>query len=91
MVTPPSCLWYRQPATCSNEALPIGNGRLDAMVYGRVDRELLQLNDDSVWYGGAEDRTPDASRHLSRLRALIRASLHAEADKLMRRAFSTRS
>ena len=48
-------LWYKKPANLYygwNEALPIGNGRLGAMVFGGVQRERIQLNEDSVWYGG---------------------------------------
>ena len=41
-------LWYRQPAANWNEALPIGNGRLGAMIFGGVDRERLQLNEDTI-------------------------------------------
>ena len=51
-------LWYQQPAEDWNSALPVGNGRLGAMVYGRTDTEMLQLNEDSVWYGGPQDRNP---------------------------------
>lgn len=50
----PLTLWYRQPAkNAMNEALPIGNGRLGALVFGDVDRERLVLNEDSLWTGGA--------------------------------------
>lgn len=81
-------LWYRRPASNWDEALPVGNGRLGAMVHGRTDAELLQLNEDSVWYGGPQKRTPtDAFRHLPRLRELIRKGDHLEAEKLVRRAF----
>jgi alpha-L-fucosidase 2 len=51
----PLVLWYKQPATIWNEALPIGNGRLGAMVFGGVANEHLQLNEDTVWAG--EKRT----------------------------------
>ena len=44
-------LWYRQPAADWNEALPVGNGRLGAMVFGGVARERIQLNESSVWEG----------------------------------------
>jgi len=45
-------LWYRQPPGADwNAALPVGNGRLGAMVFGNVERERLQLNEDSVWEG----------------------------------------
>ena len=49
-------LWYRQPAANWNEALPIGNGRLGAMVFGGVEQERLQLNEDTVWAGEKRDR-----------------------------------
>lgn len=58
------------------------------MVYGRTCTELLQLNENSVWYGGPQDRTPgDALKNLPRLRELIRTNQHAEAEKLVKRAF----
>lgn len=45
-------LWYKQPATVWTEALPLGNGRLGAMVFGRVGQELIQLNEATLWTGG---------------------------------------
>ena len=52
----PLMLWYRQPADRQwTEALPIGNGRLGAMVFGGVERERLQLNEDTLWAGGPYD------------------------------------
>ena len=45
-------LWYKQPATQWVEALPIGNGHIGAMVFGRVEEELLQLNESTLWSGG---------------------------------------
>lgn len=48
-------LWYRQPASNWNEALPVGNGRMGAMVFGDPDFERIQLNEDSVWAGEAKD------------------------------------
>jgi len=47
----PFSLWYNQPATYWEEALPVGNGRLGAMVYGGVSQELIQLNEESIWAG----------------------------------------
>src|SRR5210317_2264708 len=44
-------LWYRQPALEWTEALPVGNGRLGAMVFGGIHEERLQLNEESVWAG----------------------------------------
>lgn len=81
-------LWYQKPAEDWNSALPVGNGRLGAMVYGRTDTEMLQLNEDSVWYGGPQDRNPqDALEYLPRLREAIRAENHAEAEKIAKLAF----
>lgn len=81
-------LHYSQPSKQWTEALPVGNGRLGAMVHGRTTTELLQLNEDSVWYGGPQDRTPrDAYRNLPLLRQLIREGRHAEAEELVRTAF----
>ncbi|KAI3397712.1 hypothetical protein diail_10481 [Diaporthe ilicicola] len=81
-------LHYTRPSKEWSEALPVGNGRLGAMVHGRTTTELLQLNEDSVWYGGPQDRTPrDAYRNLPLLRQLIRERRHAEAEELVRTAF----
>ncbi|CAG7918093.1 unnamed protein product [Penicillium olsonii] len=81
-------LWYQQPAADWNAALPVGNGRLGAMVYGRTDTEMLQLNEDSVWYGGPQNRDPqDAFQYLPRLRDAIRKGDHPEAERIARLAF----
>lgn len=81
-------LHYTKPATEWSEALPVGNGRLGAMIHGRTTKELLQLNEDSVWYGGPQDRTPrDALRHLPLLRQLIREGRHGEAEELVQTFF----
>ena len=53
-----SILWYDQPASSFNEALPLGNGRLGAMVYGGMSREKLSLNEDTLWAG---ERAPSPS------------------------------
>ncbi|KAI0379606.1 alpha-L-fucosidase [Hypomontagnella monticulosa] len=81
-------LHYTSPASTWSEALPVGNGHLGCMVYGRTSTELLQLNEDSVWYGGAQDRTPrNAAKHLPKLRGLIRSGQHKEAEQLVREEF----
>jgi alpha-L-fucosidase 2 len=46
-----STLWYEQPSEKWEEALPLGNGRLGAMVYGGIETERLQLNEESLWAG----------------------------------------
>ncbi|MDR1146143.1 MAG: glycoside hydrolase family 95 protein [Verrucomicrobiales bacterium] len=77
-------LWYRQPAGADwNRALPIGSGRLGAMIYGNVRQERLQLNEDSVWSGGPRQReNPDTLRLLPELRRLISAGSLSAAHKL---------
>lgn len=76
-------LWYRQPAAYWEEALPVGNGRLGAMIYGRTDREIIQLNEESVWSGGPRDRNnPDCLPNLGRIRSLLRQGRVEEAQRL---------
>ena len=76
-------LWYRQPATEWTEALPIGNGRLGAMVYGGVELERLQLNEDTLWSGGPHSYdNPDAHQHLAAVRGLLDQGDYAEAEAL---------
>lgn len=76
-------LWYRQPAGTWNEALPIGNGRLGAMVFGRVGQERLQLNESTLWAGRPYNPdNPDALAALPEVRALIAAGRYREADQL---------
>jgi alpha-L-fucosidase 2 len=69
-------LQYKQPAVEWTEALPIGNGTLGAMVFGRVDSELIQLNEATLWSGGPVQKNvnPNAFQNLS----LIREALKAE-------------
>jgi len=50
-------LWYNQPATTWTEALPVGNGRLGAMVFGGVENELIQLNEATLWSGGPVNKS----------------------------------
>ena len=76
-------LWYRRPATRWTEALPVGNGRLGAMVFGGIGSERWQLNEDSLWTGGPEDAdNPAALPALSRIRELLFAGRFAEAQRL---------
>ncbi len=79
----PLSLWYKKPAQAWEEALPLGNGRLGMMVFGRLAEERLQLNEDSVWYGGPVDRNnPDAYKYLPEIRRLIFAGEIRKAEKL---------
>jgi len=76
-------LWYPRPAKDWVEALPVGNGRLGAMVFGRVQQERIQLNEDSVWYGGPRDRhNPDALAALPEVRRLLFEGKVEDAERL---------
>jgi len=76
-------LWYRKPARDWNSALPLGNGRLGAMVFGGVAEEFLQLNDDTLWSGGPRDwNNPDAKAWLPKVREALLAGRYGEADDL---------
>ena len=84
-----SKLWYHKPANSWEEALPIGNGRMGAMVFGSVEAEHIQLNEDSVWYGRKIDRNnPDALKNLPKIRSLIMSGKIPEAEALMVYALS---
>jgi len=74
-------LWYAQPATEWNNALPIGNGRLGAMVYGGIQTEHIQLNEETLWSGGPHNYdNPDAYNHLSKVRALLNEGEYIKAE-----------
>ncbi|HEV2124116.1 MAG TPA: glycoside hydrolase N-terminal domain-containing protein, partial [Chloroflexota bacterium] len=76
-------LWYRRPAEEWLEALPVGNGRLGAMVYGGVGRERLQLNEETVWSGSPWDATnPESLATLPEVRRLLAEGKPDEAFTL---------
>src|SRR5215212_8828467 len=82
----PLLLSYARSATKWVEALPVGNGRLGAMVFGGVGVEHLQLNDDTLWSGGPSDwNNPGAREVLPEIRALIHEGKFEEADRLSKR------
>ncbi len=85
-----SLLWYTQPAENWNEALPVGNGRLGAMVFGKTSMERIQLNEDSMWPGAADDWGIAEGRRkdLEQVRAYLRAGENSKADSLWVAAFS---
>lgn len=66
-------LWYQQPAKTWTEALPVGNGRLGAMIFGNVNEELIQLNESTLWSGGpvSDNVNPDAPKYLPQVRQAI--------------------
>ncbi len=79
----PHRLWYRRPADEWVQALPVGNGRLGAMVFGGTHTERLQLNENSLFSGGPYDTAnPRAREGLPKVRELIFAGRYAEAEKL---------
>ena len=76
-------LWYDKPASTWVEALPVGNGRLGAMVFGGVTEERLQLNEDTLWSGAPHaGDNPAAKDALPAVRAALFAGNYAEADRL---------
>jgi len=78
-----SLLWYSRPAQRWVEALPIGNGRLGAMVFGGVVEERLQLNDDTLWSGGPRDwNNPKARGVLPDIRRAALSGDSLAADRL---------
>ena len=80
---PPLTLWYPSPAQNWNEALPIGNGHIGAMVFGGVVEERIQLNDDTLWEGKPSNRVnPKALTALPEVRRLIFEGKNEEASKL---------
>ena len=89
--SPEVTLWYRRPAAAWIEALPVGNGRLGAMVFGGTQQERLQLNEATVWTGGPYDPNQPAG-HLSlpEIRRLVFAGRLAEAEALFERTMMAR-
>ena len=76
-------LWYEQPAEEWVEALPLGNGRLGAMVFGGVDEERLQLNEESLWAGEPFETYPDNfSENIKKVQQLVLDGDIAGAKKL---------
>lgn len=77
-------LWYKQPAACHEETLPIGNGSLGAMIFGGVDKEVLALNEDSLWSGyDREKNRPEAKEYLPLVRQLIQEGKFADVEKMI--------
>jgi len=77
-------LWYNQPASTWNEALPVGNGRLAAMVFSNPQQERLQLNEETVWAGEPGNNIPSAgfAEALPEIRSLIFSDQYQAAHDL---------
>ena len=87
-MNPSTELYYNSPAADWNDALPVGNGRMGGMVFGKPTDELIQLNEDSLWSGGFRNRNnPKAYDNLEKIRTLIREEKTTEAEELCADAF----
>lgn len=79
-------LWYNSPAKLWTDAMPIGNGRLGAMVFGRYDHERIQLNEESIWAGSQiNNNNPQAAIHLPEIQKALFASEFKKALELSSR------
>lgn len=77
-------LWYKQPARNWNEALPIGNGRIGAMIFGRPTNELIQLNEQTLWSGKPVNTNPnpEAPKYLKEVREALFKEDYKKAEQL---------
>jgi alpha-L-fucosidase 2 len=80
-------LWYNKPAEQWVEALPLGNGRLAAMVYGKVENEVIKLNESSLWSGGPvnPDPNPEAYQYLPVIREAINKGEFEKATQMCKK------
>lgn len=77
-------IWFDAPASEFTQAVPLGNGRLGAMVFGGVEEERVVLNEGTLWSGSREDADrPDAAQYLPEIRRLLLAGKNVEAEKLV--------
>ena len=91
-VNPSLKLWYDEPASEWEEALPLGNGRLGVMVFGNTSNERLQLNDDSMWPADIGWGPTDGNKEdLEQVRNLLIKGKISEADKMMVEKFSRKA
>jgi len=86
-------LWYQSPAEKWIQALPVGNGRLGAMIFGQPQHERLQLNDITVWSGGPQlnANKTDGHEHLAEIRKTIREGRYDIAEKLCNQFLTTKA
>ncbi len=80
-------LWYEQPAKIWTDALPVGNGRLGAMVFGRAQEELIHLNEETLWSGGPANLNPnpEAAQYLPKIREALFKEDYKTAQELCRK------
>ncbi len=85
---PSLVLWFDKPASEWTEALPLGNGRIGAMVYGKTENEVIQFNEETLWSGQPHDyANPGAHNYLDQLRQLLWEGKQSEAHELGNRHF----
>src|SRR5690348_1335996 len=85
---PPPVLWFAQPAAQWTDALPIGNGRMGAMIFGGVPDERIQFNEDTLWKGYPHDYVrAGAHDHLAEIRQLLFKGKPGQAAEVIRQSF----
>ena len=79
-------LWYSQPAATWTEALPVGNGRIGGMIFGKVDEELIQLNESTLWSGGPvrTNTNPESPTYLPKVREAVAKQDYKQAVTLVK-------
>lgn len=81
-------LLFDKPATIWEEAIPLGNGFLGAMVHGRTQKELIEMNEDSLWSGGPIERyNPLSIKYIDKIRSLLSDGKVEEGQKWTERSF----
>lgn len=84
-------IWFDAPAQTFTQSLPLGNGRLGAMVFGGIEGDKIVLNESSLWSGSPQEADrPDAARALPEIRRLLLEERNAEAEKLVNANFIAR-
>src|SRR6266700_2798278 len=81
-------LWYNSPAIKWTEALPVGNGRIGAMIFGGIESDRIQFNEETLWTGGPRDyNRKGAYRSLDTIRQLLFQGKQKEAETLAEKEF----
>src|SRR5215208_785833 len=81
-------LWYNKPAVKWTDALPIGNGRIGAMIFGGIEKERIQFNEETLWTGGPRNYNRQAAyQYLPRIRQLLFEGKQKEAQDLAEEKF----
>lgn len=80
-------LWYTKPAAVWTEALPVGNGRIGAMIFGKVEDELIQLNESTLWSGGpvSGNVNPESPSYLPQVRQALDREDYTQAVSLVKK------